>query len=300
MARLEYSFKNRRIGDKRGKSVNNRSRIIAFALLAFFTFNVSVASAVFEDFTTYTEIDPNGRLSQTATTSSYTSLTRNEDAYLYLDKGLGHFDGDFTHYLAINYTSQDSGSSVVYLWAVGQELQSAVGMTKLSIYTYNSTIRIQETDSADNNYDSGNTSLILGNTYYLTIERDESIGTYGTLYVYVYTDETKTSLQATLSLALHESKKDFRYLYIPSSCNTGNAYAQTGYIENLDLNEEEEMATDTKILIENASTDASFYLDQTVSYGDMLVIAFLSVLIIGGVIKFILDLEIPKRMNFKK
>lgn len=62
---------------------------------------------------------------------------------------------------------------------------------------------------------------------------------------------------------------------------------------------EYEMATST-FLIENASTGASFYLERTVSYGDALVIFLLTIMCVAILFRSIFDLEIPKRMNFKR
>ena len=188
-----------------------------------------------ENFTTYTEVDPNGHLSQSATRSTYTGLGRNETAYLYRDMGAGHFSGDFEHLLDSNYASQTHSDSVVYHWGLSLTLDELTPLKKIDLYAYNTTIRLNEY-TGTNNYDSGNYTITLGNTYYLKIKRDESVGTYGTLYCYVYTDAARTTLVSTLSVALHE-KVDFRYIYSPSSCNTATAYYQTGYIENLDLQE---------------------------------------------------------------
>lgn len=40
-------------------------------------------------------------------------------------------------------------------------------------------------------------------------------------------------------------------------------------------------------LIENASTGAEFYISKTVSYGDVLLIIFVSVILVFGLFKFI-------------
>ena len=53
-------------------------------------------------------------------------------------------------------------------------------------------------------------------------------------------------------------------------------------------------------LVENASTGASFYISKQLSYGDILLITFLTLFLIFGIFKFLIDFIIPKRMNFKR
>ena len=78
--------------------------------------------------------------------------------------------------------------------------------------------------------------------YYPKVKRDEAVGTYGTIYAYIYSDADRTSLSDTLSVALHE-KRDFRYIYGINSLGADNNYVCTGYVKNLDLQEGEPTAT---------------------------------------------------------
>ena len=45
-----------------------------------------------EDFTTYTEVDPNSRITVSSTKVTWASVQRDEDAYVYKDKGVNYFD----------------------------------------------------------------------------------------------------------------------------------------------------------------------------------------------------------------
>lgn len=58
----------------------------------------------YEDFTGYTEVDPNSHIERTANHADANGLTRGEDAYLYYDKGAAYF-GDFTHYVDLKPVS---------------------------------------------------------------------------------------------------------------------------------------------------------------------------------------------------
>jgi len=60
-------------------------------------------------------------------------------------------------------------------------------------------------------------------------------------------------------------------------------------------------ATSTSLeLIENATTGASFFLRQEITYGDILVITFLMLFLIFGILKFLTDFLIPKIFNWKR
>lgn len=57
---------------------------------------------------------------------------------------------------------------------------------------------------------------------------------------------------------------------------------------------------DTVELIENASTSTFFYISRFLSYGDILIIIFLMLFLVFGIMKFITNFIIPKRINFKR
>lgn len=58
-----------------------------------------------EDFTTYSEVDPNNRLSYTTSRLTITGMQRDEDCYAYDDKGLNNFSGNFTFNAVFHLTS---------------------------------------------------------------------------------------------------------------------------------------------------------------------------------------------------
>jgi len=195
-----------------------------------------------ENLTTYTEVDPNSRITKTATRSSYAGLTQNEDAYIYKDKGVGHFNGDFEHLIDVYLDASDE-FGIVVVWGLANLVDDLGGIAlasgdELSVYFfYNGADRILRLRELVGGISYITNYIVsLDTPYYLKIKRDESIGTYGRLYCYVYSDSARTNLLETLQLDLHE-KEDFRYIYATQSYNGGMAYAQTGYCENLDLQE---------------------------------------------------------------
>ena len=204
-----------------------------------------------EDFTTYTEVDTGGFLSQTTDRSLWTGIHLGADAYLYCDMGIDHFDGDFEHLLTASTTlSAPDIDCETGAWGMANDLGNWYTLQagnrsglvlNFSIYdTYGVSfgMTIAELDSGYNYTDrwQGGTSETV---YYPRIVRDEAIGTYGTFYVYIYSDPDRTTLLDTLSIVLHSSKKDYRYIYgvISNDWMASNAGEMTGYTEYLDLQE---------------------------------------------------------------
>lgn len=56
--------------------------------------------------------------------------------------------------------------------------------------------------------------------------------------------------------------------------------------------------SDTKTIIQNESTGANFYIDKTLNYGDIILIAFFIIFLIFGVFKFVWNF-IQQNWNFK-
>ena len=55
--------------------------------------------------------------------------------------------------------------------------------------------------------------------------------------------------------------------------------------------------TSTIALISNASTGAEFYLNKTINYGEVLILAFLFLFAVVGITKIISDFFIPRRVS---
>lgn len=51
--------------------------------------------------------------------------------------------------------------------------------------------------------------------------------------------------------------------------------------------------------IENQTTGAEFHIRKSITYGDFIVILFLTIFLIFGIMKFLFDFLIPKLVNFK-
>lgn len=215
-----------------------------------------------EDFTTYTEVDPGTKITITATRVTFADLRRNEEAYVYLDKGVDYFAGNFTIYLTLNLSAYD-GAEVLSPWVMANDIDDVRGidvdLASDSLFIYIGSalaVTIYECDGGTLYGDASPYTITAGTTYYLKIVRDESVGTYGTLYLYIYSNSARTTLLDTLSVALHTSKKNFRYIYPLSVWNAGTSHSASGYVENLIIeNWGDDFSTESPSVTTQATTD---------------------------------------------
>lgn len=209
----------------------------------------SKALASIEDFSLYAQIDPDENITVTSTRVTFDHLTRNESAFVYKDKGYGYFAYNFEVDFEWYFADGTGASGLQSIWTVSNVVNDRNSLYTadddyLTVYSrpYGSSpdtyekLTLEECDSGtvytDVSSYSGHT---MGTSNYIKIVRDEDVGTYGTLYCYIYSDAAMTTLEDTLSLTLH-SKKDFRYIYALQSNNTGeDSLWESGYIQNVDI-----------------------------------------------------------------
>lgn len=194
-----------------------------------------------ENYTISTAVDPNSRVTETsASRIDFTGITRNESAYNYWNKGANFYAGNFKFDVDVNATSGHTSLAIAYAIGLSNSINdfktilSASGNVQcieIQIGTSSFNLAVAEY-SGGTRYASSHTGLSLSTTYYLTLRRDESVGTYGTLYMDIYSDSARTSLIVTKSLTLH-ANIDFQYLYGFNTYNDGQTYAGTGYLQNL-------------------------------------------------------------------
>jgi len=199
-----------------------------------------------EDFTAYTEVDPApGYITRTSSTITFTDFDRDITAYVYRDKGAAHFAGDFEHLVDLQ-VSADEVAALIGCWSLQNDIADMRAVVdasgdELFVCWYQAAgvhyIYMEEIDGGTAYTDNYPTAA-LSTPYYLKVKRVEADGTYGTLYCYIYSNSDRTTLVDTLSIALHTSKKDYRYVYALNSYNTAQADRRgTGTVANLDLQE---------------------------------------------------------------
>jgi hypothetical protein len=91
---------------------------------------------------------------------------------------------------------------------------------------------LREFDNGTGYYDLY--SWELNTDYYLRIFRDQSIGIYGQLTCYIYSDSQRTALIDALTVPLHSSE-DYRYLYAFNTYNDNGSRFTSGINSNLKI-----------------------------------------------------------------
>lgn len=209
-----------------------------------------------ENFTTADiDFDENNKTAITsATVIDVTSLNRTDTTYIGWDKGVDFFSGDFTHKVDGIYTDATGSNGIFAAWALGNILGDYIAnsagdsLTILSSENIGSLhhIYIIEFDNGTQ-YTTTFEGSLSPVTYYFKVVRDENVGTYGTIYLYIYSDAARTNLLSTLSNALHSSKKDYRYLYAMQGYdNAQHIGTVTGRVENLDIGTPDPVSADTE------------------------------------------------------
>lgn len=198
------------------------------------------------DFTTFTETDPGSKLTVTSTKVDVANIRASDVSYVYKDYGVNYFSGDFEHLMEVYIGSATTDGINNVGWCMANAVNTRTALDAAS----SSYIQMRMYDEATNDarltaaeldgssgYQDVAPGLSQNTVYYIKIKRDESVGTYGTFYVYIYSDAGRTTLVDTVSVALHSSKKDYRYLYSYMNDGRNIEYYYTGYQQNLDLQE---------------------------------------------------------------
>lgn len=197
----------------------------------------------YEDFTTYTEVDPNSQIGLVGTDHLDVSLHRNADAYLYDDKGAGYF-GDYEHLIDFKFISHtNNGTYAIDLctnviddaaWIYG----NADGLGVRTSYSTTPGYCFYLTDFGLLNNDLDNIVITNNVWYYLTIKR---LGTTATCKI--YSDKARTTLIDTMTVTCKTTT--YRYIYAVDSWNSGNADVLVSDIEDLDFQIETHILSDT-------------------------------------------------------
>jgi len=186
-----------------------------------------------EDYTTYEVHDPNSRFNITANHIIITGLTIDEDAWVYSDKGSGHFS-DFTHDFEFRRTSTDPGGAYV-AWAVSNVVEDywywLINHSQALWFLPHAVDGFSEIgDGESGDWDTLSGSL--GTVWHAArVERSAA-----TLTLTIYTDLSRTTVLDTLTISVSASRT-YRYVFAVNSNHIGNADAINGDVANLDLQE---------------------------------------------------------------
>jgi hypothetical protein len=202
----------------------------------------------FENFTTFTETDPNSHITvDSAAKVSYTLFGLTESGRLFVDKGLNHFSADFTHQFEVTWSSGAAASTVMWQYMLSSTIGTVVTLRAsgtddyIGFLCYNGDFFIEFLHNGTQYADSWAGPVVQGTLYFITIVRDDDGGANNTgrYTCYIRTGSHVGTLVDTLVVdAPVGGQDDFQYLYgvnghgAASGGNSGN-----GFTQNLELNE---------------------------------------------------------------
>jgi len=193
---------------------------------------------VSEDFTTYTEVDENADISvDDASQITVTSMNLYADSRVYDDKGASHFGDTFSHTFKWGKSTGNGAAAYGTFWAAANTIADmqtwfASDHQAVFMFTYETseTVRIYD---GEHNVDDTTGVCDVGETHWFTVERTAA----NAIQCRIYSDEARTSLVDTISIAL-TGERAYRYLYaVNSRNNDASASSVTFVLEDLDLNE---------------------------------------------------------------
>ena len=274
---------------------NLKSVLLVFLMVCLvlsvvpFQINEVKANPTYENFLDYTEVDLNEHISKNSSRVTGAGIVMEESAYVYKDKGVGYFSGDFDHKLDVKFTSTTFGG-YIFLWGLANEVGDWVNY-KGTPSNYVS-IHITHSWEASPNYilqlygsfngGANQISGVKGNVnintmYYLRIKRTGNTVTCD-IYASAANRDSETSPTAQLTITLGGATA-FRYIYAIHSFThaTSTGKDMSGYVENLDLQEvagEEyfETLTETLTITDNLTHYTSYtrLLTETITVTDIL------------------------------
>jgi len=201
---------------------------------------VKTGGGVLENYTAYSELDPNGHITRNNDTHiTFVTLGENEDARVYYDYGVGYFT-DFFHENDVigDDNDPDANTENIAVWGVSKDLDDyaniddALGMRLISngnapeIWFFR--LNVRESDVSTESDDSVNVNE--DQWYYLTYNR-----TGDNLTSKIYSDQARTVLVDTLTVTLTNSSETYRYVHAINTFNKAQADWISGRVANLDI-----------------------------------------------------------------
>ena len=225
-------------------------------------------------YTGWTEVDAGNILTVAADTITGALVALDSVAYVYHDYGASYWSGQYDFSFKFKCGSS-SGAEIVYpfallngtVGAIGARLAAADDCHFLGYGSAVFTLGEQNGAALASDTSAGASPAIAdGVEYTIRVCRDETVGTYGTLYAYIYLDPDMTILVDTLSVTLTE-KQDFRYFYAFSSQGSSTSTTFNGYVKDLclDANPYSLYALRTKVRDSLNESTAAFWTDAEIN-----------------------------------
>lgn len=212
--------------------------IILILLTQSIVFHVKpiYANPTYEDFTSYTEVDPNNHITKTTNHIDFQAY-RNEDAYLYADKGANHFGTSWEHKIDGKIVSSQNRAAG-YIWMLTNDIDDWIGLSTakatLALVLSRSSAGVYQIYLAETYLGSAYYSTLwtcsVNTPYYFTLKRE------GTAFTCkIYSDSARTNLLTTLSITLQAGQPSHRYIFAANTYNDNETYNNDLDIDNLDL-----------------------------------------------------------------
>lgn len=188
------------------------------------------------DLATFTEVDPNGRLTVSTTKVTVLNMQRNESCYLYLDLGADDaVSGDFEIWFevgSINFQTAGYASLVGLSKTIGP-LNEGSDIIESNIYRSSGGYLIRALQIDDNTLDFNEVTIPVA-TYFCKLVRDIA-GDSLTLYMAVSSSNRDSGSWAYTVSVSGVSTDAFRYLYVVSSPNLSTTITSSFYIDHVSL-----------------------------------------------------------------
>lgn len=187
----------------------------------------------------YVEVDPAAKLVVANSKLITSALTSIVDSYIYRDWGAGYWSGTLTDLFDLRITANAANAAQVCYggWAngVGSLYQVPDSLSVMcSSASWGRGIYLAEYAGGAFYLSASVVGIALNTTYYFTLKRfppSVPIFPSGYAIVSIYNDANRTSLRASLTVALH-STPAYRYSYPIRSVNNAAANSQFGTISN--------------------------------------------------------------------
>jgi hypothetical protein len=205
-----------------GISINNLSEFMGH----------SVSTYVFEDFTTYTEVDGGNDITISPNNIINFDTMRNDAlSYVLKDRGVNQISGDWIYEFDSEFTSIDDGAEVC-IWGISQKYVT-IGNQKSQSDGYHiefrrdgNTYYTELYDNETSQSDSYSEGSLPGKRWY-TVNRASSV-----LTCYIYSNSSKTTLVDTLVIT-GANTQDNRYeIPLATQFLPGSSSAATGNTGN--------------------------------------------------------------------
>ncbi len=188
------------------------------------------ASDTFNTNSSWIEYDPNNRIELDATTDKrieFNSLTRNEIAYFYKDRGAGNI-GDFYRKFTFKIESA-SGANGIVIQGFSDTLSSCTNCVNCVYiqwsYAASGIYLVRRTASSYAEYPT--VALSVGTQYWVIFSRVSS-----TITVSFYSDNTFSTLVGSSTLPIGTNSA-YQYEYALTSYNDGSTGTVTGWIDEI-------------------------------------------------------------------